>query len=175
MKSFVKFCNITTLIVYIFAATPAFASQTQDCLPQKFKLQSIFAKDVKTNLKDSNGYQVIDFWASWCQSCKTNLDMLEPLQLKMTKKNLPHKVLAVSVDESKAEAQSFFDEDGPGGKLKAMRKNAWLDANQKLSNQLNFEGVPFLVVVDPKGKIVMRHSGTLVKADIKKIENLIKK
>jgi thiol-disulfide isomerase/thioredoxin len=171
-KKFILKCSFFTAMIII--AENGFSAPANEMMPKKFKLKSIFSKETKTNLSQEDGYRVIDFWASWCQSCKTNLERLEPLQKKLNHKQSSHQVYAVSVDESTDEAKSFFDVDAPGSKLKSIKKNAWLDTNQLLSNQLKFEGVPYLVVVDPKGKIVMKHNGVLEKSDIKKIESILK-
>lgn len=149
-------------------------SAPSEKLPKNFKLNSLFGKGTLTTLSTGEGFRIVDFWASWCQSCKTNLEKLELLQKKLEHQRSPSQILALSVDESRVDAKNFFDSDGPGAKLTAIRKNAWLDTKQKLSYQLAFEGLPYLIVVDAKGAIVMRHSGALSDGDIKKIENKIK-
>jgi thiol-disulfide isomerase/thioredoxin len=168
------------LAMSVFALTaaqkPLFAEATFESLPSKpYKLLPL-TKDAKSKTQkdfDNSGHiTVIDFWASWCQSCKTNLAKLEPLAQKLKRKSLSHEIIAVSVDESKSDALDYLERESKQTPL-LKGKMLW-DSNQKLSNQLNFEGVPYLLVVDQKGSVILKHDGPLTKKDLRKLEKILK-
>lgn len=171
MKRFAKLICMALLAgASWWTSTPSMAQQK---INNGFKLKSVYGSEVMTDLSPGKGYRIVDFWASWCESCKTNLEKLEPLQRKLSQKKVSSQVVAVSVDESKKDARSFFEVNGPGSSLKMIRQHAWFDENQSLSQRVQFEGLPYLVVLDAKGTIVMRHSGALSLNDIKKLEALV--
>ncbi len=96
---------------------------------------------------------VIGFWATWCSPCKRELmnlsDIYEEWKLKYGLQ-----VVAVSIDDAKSL-----------GKVKAyLEGQKWgfdvlLDVNQDLKRALDLPSVPYIIVVDKKGKIVFTHSG----------------
>lgn len=74
----------------------------------------------------SNKTYVIDFFASWCISCKHELPLIEKLSRTLRTKNI--EVIGVDVDENLQQAKAF---------------------QQEL-------GLTFPVVNDPKGEVIKR-------------------
>lgn len=176
-KSSFRSHPINTLVatIMLLTASQLFAtpSQTTKAFPSQFKLASLESSKSLTKISPDTKYFVVDFWASWCQVCKDNLTKLEPYQKAWEKKKLNSSFVAVSVDETRDEAKNFFLKDGPGSQLTFTRKNAWFDFEQKLSSTLKIKGIPYLMVVNNKGQVVMTHEGALTPADLRRINTLV--
>lgn len=118
-------------------------------LPE-FQLDGLNAPDLKS--KDLRGQPlVIQFWASWCQSCGGVSDDLGQLM-----KSSSVKVLSVSLDETKQKALN---------KVKHIKSSTlqnqtfYFDKDRRFADELGSIGVPTVLVVDAKGNIVSRISG----------------
>ncbi|MBA3829839.1 MAG: TlpA family protein disulfide reductase [Taibaiella sp.] len=96
---------------------------------------------------------VISFWATWCVPCKKEI---KNITLKMAdwKKQADFNYVTVSIDESRAE-----------GLVRSYAKSqGWtfpflIDPNSDLKRSMNFQNVPFTIIVDKTGKVVFQHSG----------------
>jgi thiol-disulfide isomerase/thioredoxin len=89
----------------------------------------LVGKEIQNKLNlESNKIYIIDFFASWCKSCKKEIPELSSLNDTIDKKNV--KLIGIDVDEDIAKGQLFQKE------LRDAKK-------------LNFE-----VVDDPKNEIV---------------------
>ncbi len=69
------------------------ALDTGDIIPQNIKTQ--------LNL-DSNKTYVIDFFASWCKSCKKELPLISKVHIEQTVE-----VIGVNVDKKKEDGEAF--------------------------------------------------------------------
>ncbi len=96
---------------------------------------------------------VVSFWATWCVPCKKEIKNIRE-KLADWKKETDFNYMTVSIDESRAE-----------GLVRSYAKSqGWdfpyfIDANSDLKRSLNFDNVPFLIIIDKKGNIVFRHTG----------------
>ncbi len=107
------------LLIYLFSTVTLLAFQQGDIL------------DSQTNqaLEMEKGkVYIVDFFASWCHSCKRELPILSKLSQQLDHKRV--QLIGVDVDENEADAKIF-------------QRN--LQAEKKLS---------FKVINDPDGKIV---------------------
>jgi peroxiredoxin len=99
----------------------------------------------KWALKDLRGSVVLlNFWATWCPPCRSEMPDLEALYKQFKKEGLV--VLAIS-DEDPAKVNSFID---------AYRFSypILLDPDSKVNGQFNIEGIPKSFVYDREGKLV---------------------
>src|SRR5262249_33231734 len=96
---------------------------------------------------------VMDFWATWCVPCKKELTNLSQLSDEW-KKNYNVDIIAVSIDDARnaAKVKSFVDGSG-------WNYNVVIDANQDLKRALDFQNVPYTLLIDQKGNIVYSHDG----------------
>ena len=107
------------LITLLFSSSLLFSYQKGDTISQDIQ--------DKLNIKDHKIY-IIDFFASWCISCKKEMPYLSKINNTIDKEKF--EIIGVDVDEDINKGQSFQNE------LKA-------------SNALNFH-----VINDPKNEIV---------------------
>jgi len=96
---------------------------------------------------------LISFWATWCVPCKKEIKTIRE-NLKDWKSQADFNYMTVSVDDSRASAlvKSYAKSQG-------WDFPAYQDPNSDLKRSLNFQNVPFTVIVDKNGKIAYMHSG----------------
>jgi len=104
------------------------------------------------NLEDFRGkYVLVDFWASWCGPCREEFPYLRSLYNEYKSKNF--EILAVSIDESRADWLSAIDND----------KLSWTNVldtggfSGELYQVFGLKGVPDNFLLDKEGKIVARN------------------
>lgn len=96
---------------------------------------------------------VVSFWATWCVPCKKEINNIRK-KLPTWKAESDFNYMTVSIDESRAE-----------GMVRSYAKSqGWdfpyfIDANSDLKRSLNFQNVPFTIIVDKDGKIAWMHTG----------------
>ncbi|MDR3702052.1 MAG: TlpA disulfide reductase family protein [Candidatus Sulfopaludibacter sp.] len=105
------------------------------------------------SLTDYRGKKVlIVYWASWCSPCKAEMPTLNRLYRGAAGTSFAFEILAVSVDEDRAEAEKFARENG-------MTFPVLLDPGQKTVDRFHVESVPSMIVVDSAGTIIFGRSG----------------
>jgi thiol-disulfide isomerase/thioredoxin len=96
---------------------------------------------------------VISFWATWCVPCKKEIKSIRE-KLPEWKKETDFNFVTISLDETRAE-----------GLVRSYAKSqGWdfpyfIDPNSDLKRSLNFQTVPFTLIIDKEGKVVYQHSG----------------
>lgn len=88
----------------------------------------------------------VTFWASWCKSCKLELDALNYLGSLHYHQGV--KIIGVSIDETREAARAA-----------AFRKdlafiNLFVDENKSIQNAFRVRSVPVTVVLDNKGNAI---------------------
>lgn len=115
---------------------------------------------------------LVDFWASWCPPCKASFPVLEELQKKYGPQGFV--VLAISVDEKKADMDGFLKSRKPPVSFATVR-----DAQQKLVAAVSVETMPTSFMLGADGKVRSVHSGfhgdKTRKQYASEIEELLKK
>jgi cytochrome c biogenesis protein CcmG/thiol:disulfide interchange protein DsbE len=94
---------------------------------------------------------VVDFWATWCQPCKIQSMILDSVVKGMSDK--PVVFLSADVGETKETVRSFM-KDNPHVGIPVL-----LDPESKVSDALGVQGLPTLMVVDRKGRVMVFHTG----------------
>jgi len=107
------------------------------------------AGDINTSAM-KNKVIYIDFWASWCKPCKNSFPWLNAMQDRY--KNQGFKIVAINLDKDKSKAYAF---------LKAIPANFTVafDAQGKVAEEFNVQGMPSSYLVDRSGHIRARHIG----------------
>jgi thiol-disulfide isomerase/thioredoxin len=143
--------KIIAAIAALFITTVAFAQS---------EIPDTQVKDVNTGKKMAfnktfaeGKVTLVSFWATWCIPCKKeikNVTKKMPDWLKEADFNY----MTVSVDESRAEGlvRSYAKSQG-------WEFPYYIDPNSDLKRSLNFQNVPFTMVVDKQGKIAYMHTG----------------
>jgi cytochrome c biogenesis protein CcmG/thiol:disulfide interchange protein DsbE len=95
------------------------------------------------------GVKLVNFWASWCQPCRAEADMLMQLQAKGVT------ILGVNYKDKDADALGFLSDVGnPFAKVAA-------DTSGRMGIDWGIYGVPETFVIDAKGKVIARLAGPI--------------
>jgi len=161
--SLLKKLAVAMLIAGTFFTASA-ALKVGDTLPElaSFKLEGALPDALKGKIV------IVDFWASWCLPCAKSFPVLDELQKKYGDKLV---VLAVNVDEKKANMEKFLQKHAVG--FAVVR-----DAEQKLVAVVEPATMPTSFILDGAGKVRFLHNGfhgeDTRKEYITEIESLLK-
>ena len=109
----------------------------------------------KVNIADfgKNGkITIFNFWATWCAPCKKELANLHNLY-EDWQNAYDLEIVAVSIDDSRNISNVKSYASGQAWDFIVL-----LDANQDLKRALNFQTVPYTIMVDEEGTIVYTHN-----------------
>lgn len=108
-------------------------------------------KSEKRALSDYKGKVVyLDFWASWCSSCRKAFPLIDQLQAQY--KDNGFVVLAVNEDDNKQLAEQFLLDN-------KVRFISLFDEGGKVATSYQLKGMPSSFLIDRKGKISAVHVG----------------
>lgn len=153
---------LLTALIMLISIFNAHAAEVGQAAPQ-FTLPSLL-QNQPTGLNQFSGKVVyVDFWASWCLPCRTSFPLLNQLQQKLKDQNF--EVVAINLDEDKANAEKFL-KDIP------VTFTVLRDANGEWADKYVVESMPTSFIVDKQGVIRNIHHG-FVSDDIKGLEQKI--
>lgn len=103
-------------------------------------------KNKKVSLSDYKGkYVMINFWATWCSACKSELPDLEKFYNE-NKNNKDFKFLTMDVGENKDVVEKFMKEN-------KYNFDVLLDKNTEVSYDYTATALPTTVLIDKEGYI----------------------
>lgn len=96
---------------------------------------------------------VVSFWATWCVPCKKEIKNVRE-KLAAWKQEVDFNYMTVSIDETRSEGlvRSYAKSQGWDFPY-------YIDANADLKRSLNFQNIPFTIIIDKTGKVAWMHSG----------------
>ncbi|TRX03265.1 TlpA family protein disulfide reductase [Candidatus Methylobacter oryzae] len=147
------------LLIGIFKAN---AAEVGQAAPQ-FTLPSLLQNQAASLNQFSGKVVYVDFWASWCQPCRTSFPLLNKLHQKLKDQNF--EVVAINLDEDKANAEKFLKDIPVTFTVLHDAKGEWAD-------KFVVESMPTSFIVDKQGIIRNIHHG-FVSDDIKVLEQKI--
>ncbi len=100
---------------------------------------------------DRGRVRVVDFWATWCEPCREQLQLLDRLTRAYGPDGLS--VYAVSFDEDRAMLQSFLEANPVGFQI------LWDKGGARLGEPLDISRLPTTLVVDRTGVVRSAHVG----------------
>lgn len=126
-----------------------------------FELPSLNSKQIK--LADFRGKVVfINFWATWCVTCKTEMASMEKLYQAFKGKDF--KMLAISVDKDISLIKPYLDKYN-------LTFPVLLDTHDVVKNKYKFIGLPATYIVDKNGIILHKAIGPRDWSTMEMIEN----
>lgn len=135
----------------LFAASVA---QAQEGLPDTQIKDVNNGKKIAFNqVVEPGKVTLISFWATWCVPCKKEIKNVRA-KLADWKKEADFNFVTVSIDESRSEGlvRSYAISQGWDFPY-------FIDPNSDLKRSLNFQNVPFTMIIDKNGKVAYSHSG----------------
>lgn len=111
---------------------------------------------------------IVSFWATWCTPCKKELSNYAELYADW-QKDFKVKVVAISIDDARNTAKVKAYVNGVKWPFQVL-----LDPNEDMKRSLNFQTVPFTILIDGNGKIIYRHN-SYVEGDEFVMEEKLKK
>jgi thiol-disulfide isomerase/thioredoxin len=140
--------RLRSLLLATLVAVPALAVAPSGPAP-KFQLDSIGGKVV--NLDQFKGQVVmINFWASWCGPCRTEMPILEKLHAKY--KPMGFTMVGINVEPDPKLAVDWL-------KSTPVSFPILLDTKSEVSKLYQVAGMPSTVIVDRKGNLRWLHRG----------------
>lgn len=162
------FCLLVLLMqCNLSGAEWAPASKLKFSNTPNIELNNLHGKTI--HLHDYKGKVVlVNFWATWCESCKEEFSKLIQLQEKYESKGLV--IVAVNLAESKPKIQTFL-------KSHAFPENIFeivLDNSSLTYKEWKARGIPTSYLVNQQGRIQEFWVGTFEADDAKFIQTLEK-
>ncbi len=156
--------RILFTVVILFALL----QNTQAQLP-KIKLKNIEGKTISTDqLTDGKNPVIISFFATWCKPCLRELTAINEVY-EDWQDETGVKLIAVSIDNGTNSLKVK-----PLVRAKGWDYEVLLDVNETFKRALNIGNIPTVLVLNPKGKIVYRHTGYADGSENKLLEELRK-
>lgn len=132
----------------------AFTATAQESLPNTQIKDVATGKKIAFNEAFTPGkVTVVSFWATWCVPCKKEIkNMREKLAGWHSEADFNY--MTVSIDETRAEGLVRTYAKAQGWDFPY-----YIDPNSDLKRSLNFQNVPYTVIIDKTGKVAWMHSG----------------
>ena len=99
----------------------------------------------------------INFWATWCPTCKTELPVMKELYARYRDEGL--EIVGIDMREDPPFVKSFIESNGYGWRFV-------VDTDGAVTNRYYVAGIPSHLFVDAKGVIRAIRVGDLQKADM---------
>jgi thiol-disulfide isomerase/thioredoxin len=140
---------LTAAALLITASLPASAVVTAGAPAPAFNLGSNSGKPVA--LADLKGQVVlVNFWASWCGPCRTEMPILEQINKKY--KAMGVTLVGINVEPNSADAQKWLQATPVSFPI-------LFDKDSTVSKLYQVEGMPNTVILDRKGNVRYIHRG----------------
>ena len=137
----------------LISPTPAPADNLRKAAPN-FTLSD--SKGASVRLSDYKGRVVLlDFWATWCHGCKTEIPWYREFQNKYKDKGLS--VIGVSMDEDGWKSVKPFIQENK-------MNYAVVIGNEDLAKLYAVDNLPVTLLIDRTGNIAVSHAGMVDKA-----------
>jgi Peroxiredoxin len=132
-----------------------------------FKLKDLEGEEL--SLSDLKGKKVfLNFWATWCPSCKAEMPEIEKLYQET--KNSDLVIVAVDLGESLSTVKSFVDNNKYNFKV-------LLDSDESVATKYGISAIPTSYFIDADGNIISKNVGAMdidqMRAYIKNLDNTI--
>lgn len=153
---------LATIVTTFLLSSVAFLSSAAIDFPEANLVN--FKTGEKTSMASFQGKVLyVDFWASWCIPCKKSFPFMN--DISKTYPNDKFQVIAINMDETKADAEKFL-QNYPAN------FTVFTNPDNKLAKTLQLPGLPMAYIVNAQGEIVARHAGFNENKKAKKIKQL---
>lgn len=129
-----------------------------------YKDKSAVDASILEALDTKNRITVVDFFASWCHSCKEELPLVSLLFANLNPAQV--RVVGVNVDNDPEKGAAFVRELG-------LKFDVVYDPDKKIVSKFGPIGMPAIYYIDPTGTVVKRRIGALNNIDRIILQDLI--
>ncbi len=168
MKKFTPLIIFIAILNIIAFGTHKIANQQNSLQISHFPQFSLpLLNDQKQFFSDKDlkqQYSLINFFASWCSSCKVEHSLLMKLK---NQKNL--KLYGIAWRDIDIKTKEFLKSAGNPYEIVAT------DSSNKLGQKINLQGTPESFLLNQEGKIIFHHRGPLTNFEVEKIKKLVRK
>src|SRR3972149_6565435 len=141
------------IIVALWLKSSKYAPVMVGSTAPDFTLQDMSGKEY--TLSSLKGKVVfVNFWATWCKSCKDEMPSMQILYSFLKEKDAPFEMLAISMDRVTTQKNI-----GPFVNSMGLKLPVLLDPWGKTDGKYKLTGVPETYIVDQDGKIAERIIG----------------
>lgn len=166
---------------HAFAQVHDTASRQEPLIPadQRKPAPNFILTDAKGDTINLSTYKgkvvLLDFWATWCAGCKTEIPWYMEFDAKYKDRGLA--VIGVSMDGDGWKAVKPFlalEKDPETGGHTAMKYPVVIGSD-RLAKQYHLTSMPMTLLIDRDGRIAVSHTGMVEKDDWEsKIRSLLK-
>ncbi len=117
--------------------------------PKPFTLPSLNGSGRIGTAGTAGHYTVLNFWASTCTACVGELADLQKVSAEFTGRA---DLIGIDVSDDTAAARTVTRQAGTAYPLA-------VDANGAIAGEFRISGLPYTVILDPTGHVVIRHPG----------------
>lgn len=111
----------------------------------------------------------VNFWATWCKSCKDEMPSMQALYTYLKERNAPFEMLGISMDRVTTQK-----EIGPFAKGLGLTFPILLDPWGKTDGKYKLTGVPETYIIDPNGRLAEKVIGPRNWEEIRSVETIFK-
>lgn len=146
--------TILVMFVFLFVVTSTNYAQLKGQNLPSIEIKDLSGESVDiSKYSDNDKITVISFWATWCTPCKKELNNISEIYEEWVDE-YDVELIAISIDDSRSTSKVKAYINGQGWDFEVL-----LDSNSDLKRALNFQTVPFTLLLNQKGEIVYRHTG----------------
>jgi thiol-disulfide isomerase/thioredoxin len=154
-----KIASGLCIVALLACATSSAAGEVCDAKPSPAKLNFTFkdVNDAKVKLADFKGKLIVlNFWATWCGPCKTEIPSFVELQSQYADKGV--QFIGLSVDDTSAKLKPYVEAHKMNYPvLQGRGHDDVLDAFGPV------KALPVTVLINRDGSICKRHAGPVEK------------
>jgi len=99
--------------------------------------------------------RIINFWASWCTTCRLEYPLLAD-------RNLSQHVIGINVQDARV-SKSYQSAARDLMRREGIAIPNYIDVDESLTKALGIVGLPVTIVVNRDGEIIDRHDGALTR------------
>jgi len=140
MEALEKITIMYDQLTKLAKGTPAFDFEMQDVQGKTVRFLSVIGKGKVV---------YIDFWATWCGTCKQEIPHMEKLA-ETYKENPNIEILSISLDNKISSWHAKLEEDKPTWRQYIIPDNF----NSVFAKQYNIQAIPRFMAFDKKGRII---------------------
>jgi thiol-disulfide isomerase/thioredoxin len=141
--------GLALLLVALAAGFPTSAAADASSALRQHCLHDLHGEEL--DLSDLSGrIVVVNFWASWCKPCRTELPVFDAWHREIPADEVAF--AAISIDQDVRKARRFVEREG-------LQLPVYHDGSDGLARELDLPYLPCTYLIDQAGRVVLVSSG----------------